>query len=100
LAMRSSRWPSALSTRRPETRRTLARFCRDPWCGTDKSRGRRIMLSSRHCDAIMTHQDVFQGEGSGSTSGMARRLPCYAKCCVGSLIEMQQNPQYWISTTT
>jgi hypothetical protein len=32
---------------------------------TDKSRGRRIMLSSRHCDAIMTHQDVFQGEGSG-----------------------------------
>jgi hypothetical protein len=23
------------------------------------------MLSSRHCDAIMTHQDVFQGEGPG-----------------------------------
>jgi hypothetical protein len=37
-----------------------------PWSlMTDKSRGRRIMLSSRHCDAIMTHQDVFQGEGSG-----------------------------------
>jgi hypothetical protein len=77
--------------------RDKAYFWRDfaviPDVAPDKSRG-RIMLSSRHCDAIMTHQDVFQEKGPGNKDPVCKLEDYHAMLSVAleSLIEMQQNP--------
>ena len=34
-----------------------------PKVAAEKSRGRNMMMRSRHCDALMLHQDVIRGEG-------------------------------------
>jgi hypothetical protein len=63
-----------------------------PDVAPDKSRGRRIMLSSRHCDAIMTHQDV--GEGSGQQDPVCKLEDYHAMLSVAleSLIECSKTP--------
>jgi hypothetical protein len=40
-----------------------------PKVAENKSRGKRMMLESRHCDGLMAHQDVLEEEGVRRNSG-------------------------------
>ena len=58
-----------------------------------KSRGRRLMLASRHADGIMAHQDVLEGEGTRTEGGEINRLEDYhymLDVIMESLREIQQ----------